>query len=185
MILINALELSHAYASRAVRPGDTVVDATAGKGRDTVFLSELTGENGQVYAFDIQKEAVDATEKLLNEKGIRNVIIINDSHEAIDDHVKPGISCVMFNLGFLPGFDHIIQTKGDSTVAAIEKSMKLLAPGGIVTIAVYHGKDTGYDERDRVLEFCKDIDQERFTVMQASFPNQKNDPPIFICIEKH
>lgn len=185
MLLINALNLSHVYVANAVKPGDVVVDATAGKGRDTLLLSRLTGNKGQVYAFDIQKEAIMATKKLLEEKEINNVTFVNDSHEMIDEHVKTGISCVMFNLGFLPGFDHGIQTKGDSTITAIGKSLKLLVPGGIITIVVYHGKDTGYDERNQVLEFCNSIDQKNFTVMKTTFPNQKNDPPIFICIEKH
>lgn len=53
-----------------IEKGDTVVDATMGKGHDTLFLARLVGEQGQVIAFDIQKSALDHTAKRLQEAGI-------------------------------------------------------------------------------------------------------------------
>ena len=41
-----------------LRPGDVVVDATVGNGFDTVFLAQQVGENGLVYGFDIQIQAI-------------------------------------------------------------------------------------------------------------------------------
>ncbi len=41
----------------AAGEGDIVIDATMGNGHDTQFLAELVGENGHVYAFDIQESA--------------------------------------------------------------------------------------------------------------------------------
>lgn len=184
MILVNSLGLSHEYAIRTVRPGDTVVDATCGKGRDTLFLSELVGNTGKVYAFDIQNESIMQVCSLLDENKITNTIVLNESHEKIDEFVPGGISCVMFNLGFLPGTDHKVQTKGETTVAAISKAMYLINKGGIITIVIYYGGDTGFAERDMVIDFCSKINQNEFTVMESIFLNQKNNPPIFICIEK-
>lgn len=37
-----------------VQPGDTVIDATAGNGGDTVWLANAVGTQGRVYAFDKQ-----------------------------------------------------------------------------------------------------------------------------------
>jgi predicted methyltransferase len=39
---------------QVLRPGDTVVDATAGNGQDTLFLAEAVGPTGTVYALDVQ-----------------------------------------------------------------------------------------------------------------------------------
>jgi ubiquinone/menaquinone biosynthesis C-methylase UbiE len=38
---------SHEIVERIVKEGDTVVDATAGNGNDTVFLAKLAGESGK------------------------------------------------------------------------------------------------------------------------------------------
>lgn len=38
--------------------GDTVIDATAGNGHDTVFLAQLVGRQGRVWAFDVQSSAL-------------------------------------------------------------------------------------------------------------------------------
>lgn len=184
MILINALTLSHSYAKKTVKPGDIVVDATCGKGRDTILLAGLAGENGHVYAFDIQEDSIRITKGLLNENGYANATLICENHADMDRIVPFGVACVMFNLGYLPGSDHKLQTNGETTVTAIEKAMGLLKRNGIITIVIYHGGDTGFEERDMVLDFCRGINQKAFIVQKTSFENQKNNPPIFICIEK-
>ena len=54
----NALKLSHTLFRERIKEGDIAVDATAGRGRDTLLLSELVGDTGHVYAFDIQADAI-------------------------------------------------------------------------------------------------------------------------------
>ena len=51
---LNTLFLAHKFVSEHVKSGDFCIDATAGKGRDTVFLCDLVTESGKVLAFDIQ-----------------------------------------------------------------------------------------------------------------------------------
>lgn len=184
MMLINSLKMSREMVAKAVSPGDTVIDATCGKGRDTLLLAEMVGPNGRVFSFDIQEAAVSTTRNLVDSKNYKNVKVIKDSHSNMDEYVDKPVSCVMFNLGYLPGSDHTTQTKSATTITAIEKSMELLGSGGLISIVIYHGGDTGYDERDAVLSYCSTIDQSRFTVEMRRFINQKNDPPILILIEK-
>ena len=57
----NAVELSHFYLNEYVKNGSFVVDATCGNGGDTAFLASLVGDDGKVFGFDIQKDAVLAT----------------------------------------------------------------------------------------------------------------------------
>jgi tRNA A58 N-methylase Trm61 len=55
-----------------------------GNGHDTEFLSKTIGENGHVYAFDIQSQAVASTAKNLAEAGCpQNYTLIRDSHHNV------------------------------------------------------------------------------------------------------
>ena len=186
MLLSNSLAISHEIIRRVVRPGDTVVDATMGNGNDTLLLAELVGEKGMVYSFDIQEAALDSTKKKLGNAGMEgNVKLILDGHQNIDSYVPKGIKAVMFNLGYLPKGDHSIGTKADTTIEALNKSMELLMTGGIVMLVIYYGGDSGFDERDAVLEYLKTIDCRKYTVLVSDFVNQINCPPIAVCIEKN
>ena len=52
---------------------DIVVDATMGNGHDTLFLAKLAK---QVYAFDIQEQALGKTQERLNQAGLTNAQLI-------------------------------------------------------------------------------------------------------------
>jgi hypothetical protein len=54
----------------------------------------------------------------------------------------------------------------------------LLKNGGIVSICIYYGKDTGFDEKNAVLEYLKTIDSHEYTVIVNEFVNRPNCPPI-------
>ncbi len=51
--------------------GGNYIDATMGNGNDTLFLCRMAGKTGHVTAFHIQQQALEATEKLLEENGVR------------------------------------------------------------------------------------------------------------------
>lgn len=185
MIFSNSLAISHETVKKAVGPGDIVVDATMGNGNDTVFLAGLVGEEGKVYSFDIQECALENTKKRVAEAGAEGFVeLIRDGHQNIDRYAAKGIKAVMFNLGYLPKGDHSIGTKADTTIEALRKSMELLAVGGIIMMVIYYGGDSGFDEKEAVLEYMKTIDCRRFTVLVSDFVNQVNCPPIAVCIEK-
>ena len=66
--MLDLLELHKRFISEHLREGDIAVDFTMGNGHDTEFLSKTVGESGHVYAFDIQRAAVESTaEKLKNQ----------------------------------------------------------------------------------------------------------------------
>jgi len=180
----NALKLSHEHFKNHVKTGATVVDATAGKGRDTLLLSKLVGEEGKVYAFDIQKEAIEETEKLLNQHGRKNTVIIHDSHHKISDYITEA-DAVIFNFGFLPGGDHSIFSKPETSIKAIDEALSIIKCDGFVSLCIYYGGDTGYEEKDAILSYLKKLDQKKYTVMLQSFYNRKNCPPLFALIEKN
>lgn len=181
----NSLGQSHDLIGRIVKEGDIAVDATAGNGNDTVFLARLVGDSGKVYSFDIQEKAIEKTRKRIEEADLAGrVELIRDGHQNMDKYVTEKVKAVMFNLGYLPGGDHSIGTKGSTTIDAIEKSLEAVEVNGIVSIVVYYGGDSGFDEKNEVLEYIKTIDNKRFTVMKTEFVNQVNCPPVLVCIEK-
>ncbi|MGI6030940.1 MAG: class I SAM-dependent methyltransferase [Eubacteriales bacterium] len=183
---LNTVGLTHDFMARHVQPGDLCIDATAGRGRDTVFLCGLVGEEGHVLAFDIQQQAVDATRLLLRQQGVANrAQVLLDSHIHMNRYACPGtVSCIAFNFGYLPGGDHNIFTRPDSSIAAIEQGLELLRPGGVMSLAIYSGGDTGYEERDALLAYLKMLDQKKYTVLVTHFFNRPNDPPIPVFILK-
>lgn len=181
---LNALGLSHRFIAERVKPGSFLIDATAGRGRDTAFLCSLAGKNGRVIAFDIQKEAVESTNALLCEKGLSAEVYL-ESHENMDKYAdENSVDAVMFNFGWLPGGDHNKFSTAKTSISAIRKAMKLLKPGGIISICIYSGKETGYEEKNALLDFFKTVDSDTFTVIVCDFPNRKKDPPIPVFILK-
>ena len=185
MLLSNSLSISHQLIRKVVRQGDTVVDATMGNGNDTLFLAGLVGDKGKVYSFDIQDCALDNTRNKLREAGVSDFVeLILDGHQNIDLYVPRNVRAVMFNLGYLPKGDHNIGTKADTTIEALKKSMGLLTDGGIIMLVIYYGGDSGFDEKEAVLEYVRTIDYRKYIVLVSDFVNQINCPPIAVCIEK-
>ena len=185
MVLKQALIQSHEYARSIINEGDTVVDATMGNGNDTVFLSELIGKTGKVYAFDIQEEALKNTAYRLSQKNLsERCVLIFDSHDKMAEYIRTPVKLVMFNLGYLPGGDHSIATTGETTMRAVYTALKSLVIHGLIILVIYHGGDSGFDERNYLLQELHKIDSDSFTVMMTSYLNLSNNPPILVCIER-
>jgi tRNA G37 N-methylase Trm5 len=185
MILKNSLNQSHDYIKKVVKDGSITIDATAGNGNDTLFLANLVKSKGRVYSFDIQKKAINKTfEKIKKNNLTKNVKLICDTHENILKYINIEVDAVMFNLGYLPGGDHSICTRFESTKVAIDSSLKILKKSGLISIVIYHGGDSGFGERNKLLEYLEIIDPEKYHVMKTEFINQINCPPILVLIEK-
>ena len=182
----SALQIIHRVLEEHINPGDLCIDATAGRGKDTLFLANLVGETGHVTAFDIQQDAVDSTRALLEQNGVsERCTVIHGSHSEMAEHAQEGtVSAITFNFGWLPGGDHNVFTKPDSSIRAIEEGLRLLKEDGIMTLILYYGRETGCAERDALLDFLPTLDSDRYTVVEMPFVNRQNCPPIPIVIFK-
>lgn len=182
----SALEIINKILRENVREGAVCIDATAGRGNDTLFLCRLAGESGHVTAFDIQQDAVDSTKKLLEENGVaERADVLLKSHSEMDElFAEESVDCITFNFGWLPKGDHDICTRKDTSLAAIEKGLKLLKQGGIMTLIIYYGRNNGFEERDAILEYLPTVDSSVYTVIEMPFVNRQNCPPIPIVIVK-
>lgn len=189
MKLERVLPFSRTLLKKAVQPGDIAVDATIGNGHDTLLLAELVGEDGKVYGFDIQEEALIHTQERLKEhKLLDRVELFQKGHEEVQA-VIPSIyhgkvTAAIFNLGYLPGGDKAVVTRPETTISAIQQLIELLAPEGMIVLVIYHGHEEGALERDELLQFVQKLDQQQVHVLQYRFLNQQNNPPFIVAIEK-
>ena len=183
------LGFAHSLLKTAISQGDTVVDATVGNGHDTEMLAELVGETGHVFGFDIQTDAISNTQKRLADKQLKDrVTLFNKGHETIKDAIPNThhslITAAIFNLGYLPGGNKSIVTRGNTTISAIDQLLEIMPQEGIIVLVVYHGHLEGALERNDVLDYVMKLEQEKVHVLKYEFINQKNNPPFIIAMEK-
>lgn len=185
-VLRNARHLAADYMARAIRPGDTVVDATMGNGKDTLFLCELVGECGRVYAFDVQPEAVERTRERVEEAGFADrTTLLLAGHETMAEKISGPVQAVMFNLGWLPGAAHAVTTRTETTLAAVRAATGLLAPGGVVTVCVYPGHEEGTRELEALRAFVSQMDVRKFNALHHVFANASDQTPQLFLIQRN
>ncbi len=179
------MPLSHYFLRGRVRPGDLVVDATCGNGFDTLLLARLVGEAGTVWAFDVQPVAIAATRELLEREGCLDPVrLIEAGHERLGEFVPEGIAAAVFNLGYLPGGDASLITDPANTVAALEQAAQLLAPGGILTVALYTGHEGGPEEAQAVENWAASLHPGRFNVWRHRQLNRPEIAPYLVFVER-
>ena len=174
------LEMAHDFLAQVITPEDIVVDATMGNGHDTLFLAKLAK---QVYAFDIQEQALEKTSQRLQEAGLTNAELILQGHETVDQFVKE-VKAAIFNLGYLPSADKSIITQPQTTLEALDKLCHMLVKGGRIAIMIYYGHEGGDIEKDAVMDFVSQLPQQEYTATIYRTLNQINNPPFLVMIEK-
>lgn len=177
-------QTAHQLVESRVKPGDWVIDATMGNGHDTLFLAELVQDEGKVYAYDIQSQALICTDNLLSSHGLRHrAELLHCSHEKME-HPVGSIAAVVFNLGYLPGSDKAIATQADTTLKAIQKALQLIRVGGLVVLTVYWGHEQGKREKIEVEKYVENLPYPEFMVLRYQYVNPKNQPPFILAIER-
>ncbi|QVK18821.1 methyltransferase domain-containing protein [Mycoplasmatota bacterium] len=188
MNLERILRYSKTLIKSCTGEGDLVIDATVGNGNDTLFLSQLVKENGHVFGFDIQEQAINQTKKLLGENNCQNVSLFQIGHEQLKKTIPlkyhGQIASAIFNLGYLPHGDKSITTKKETTIIAIQELLLLLKLNGIIILVIYSGHPEGKEEKETLLNYVKTLNQKQYQVLMYRFINQINDAPFIIAIEK-
>ena len=106
-----------------LRAGDTVADFGAGMGNFAVALSRLVGDEGTVYACEIQKNLVEAIEGKVRNAGLSNVETIWCDLEAENGtKLKDGV----LDAGILVNTLFIMEEKE----VAVKEMARTLRPGG-------------------------------------------------------
>jgi predicted methyltransferase len=191
MGFVSVLSFAHQLISQRVQFGETVIDATLGNGVDTLFLAKLVGQQGAVYGFDIQQQALDQTTSRLSKElsdQTPELLLSLCSHEFMEEalpaSVHGTVAAVTFNLGYLPGAESDTITKPEATIPALNAALRLLRKGGIVTIVLYRGHEGGGLEADAVEQWAAELTPGIFQSLRYQFTNSTNHPPYLLAIEK-
>ena len=170
----------------ALVPGARAIDATMGNGKDTLWLCKQVGETGRVDAFDVQPEAVERTRALLKGEGVLNrATLFCRGHERMAEVVDEPVDAVMFNLGWLPGAEHGVTTRVETTLQAADAALALLKPEGLLTICVYPGHAEGARELEALTEWAASLTPGRYDALMKRYMNQPNDPPVLIAVKRN
>lgn len=148
-------EQVHLKLKQTIQPGDTVIDATAGNGHDTLAMAELVGSSGNVIAVDLQPAAIESTRSRLMAAGqLAQCELIEGDHATVLNQLLPEyadrVTVITFNLGYLPGGAKEIITLPETTFGALEAARPLIRPGGTLLVTAYRGHDGGREEAKAV-----------------------------------
>ncbi len=193
--LVNIVSWSQQLACEVLSPGDLAVDLTAGKGRDTYTLAKAVGLEGQVVAFDVQATAIEQTTEFLqtNDLAVNSwptdqtlpeqsgIFLIKACHSTIDKVLHHPAKAIMANLGYLPGGDQALVTRPDSTLAALEQSLGLLAPGGRLVVTVYPAHPGGGEEGDVVASLLALLPCDAWQVLRLTVVNSPEAPYLLVA----
>lgn len=170
--------------------GSRAVDCTVGNGHDTLFLARSVGENGRVFGFDIQAQALESARRRLAEAGVgQHVTLFEAGHERLAELLPPeaegSLACAMFNLGYLPGGDKTVVTKIPTTLTALDTTLAWLKPGGILSVHCYGGHPGGLDELSAVRGWAQALAWPGWRVLVVDQPNKDVNPEVLVLVEKN
>jgi len=174
---VDVSKLAQAFIERHMPHGRTALDATVGNGHDTVFL---LAHFEKVYAFDIQESALAR----FREHQQDNLVVVHDSHHKLRDYIIEPLDCIMYNLGYLPGGNKSITTRPETTIASLSSATEMLRPGGLMTLALYLGHETGAIEAQAVSRFLAELPKAHFAVLRHSYHNRDKNAPLLMVVEK-
>ena len=180
-------EVAQELVAAAVQSGDTVVDATAGNGHDTLFLAKQVGPDGHVFAFDVQQAALESTARRLRSFGLGHVTLLQADHcqmaTSLPAALRGKLAAAMFNLGYLPGGEKSITTQPNTTLIALQTAMTWLRPGGLITMLIYSGHATGKSELAVLLPFLGEPHPE-FLITEIDPQPERQHPPRLFAIQR-
>ena len=173
------------YLSENITAGDVAIDATVGNGHDTELLARCVAENGHVYGFDVQEQAIINSDRRLLRSGLSdNVSLINGDHANMMRHITGDtigkVSAIVFNLGFLPGSDKNCTTSAETTHKALENAKRLLKPRGFILVMTYSGHACGKKETETVKQWINNLNKTIFQCRMIDAKQKKEAPSLFI-----
>ena len=106
-------------------------------------------------------------------------------HEHMAEYAgEETVDVICFNFGYLPGGDHKVATHAETSMQAILQGLKLLKRGGMMSLCIYSGGDTGFEEKDAILNLLRTLPSREYTVIANEYYNRKNNPPMPVFIFK-
>lgn len=179
------LSLAKKYWKEHLNHGDLAIDATCGNGHDTLFLSEIL-VSGIVYAFDIQNQAIQNTEALLQKNLLLDRVVLHQSSHAEwnESSFPMPPSLIVYNLGYLPKGDKQLTTTTKSTLESIQIGLRLLKNNGAMSITCYPGHVEGAHEEKTISEFLTKLPSNKWLICHHRFVNRVQSPSLFWIVKR-
>lgn len=184
------LELAHHYWQKIVQPGDQIIDATCGNGHDTLLLATfaLQPEAGHLWAIDLQKQALEKSQKLLSTELssdlYQRISWMHQSHAQFPSSIeKESVKLIVYNLGYLPGGNKEVTTQTASTLQSLEQALALLCPGGAISLTCYPGHPEGAAEEKAIRSFLEHLDPRLWCVCHHVICNRQKAPSLFLIMK--
>ena len=181
-------EVAHLLVDAVLQPGAQAVDATVGNGHDTLRLAHSVGPSGRVDGFDIQSPAIVRTRRRLEAHGVAAQVRLHqrgheDMEAVLPRHRHGKVGAVMFNLGYLPRSDQAIVTRPETTLRGLAAAVRLLRPGGILTVVAYLRHDGGRLETEHVWAWGRSLDPTVCVVSEYRVLTAEEAPQLLV-VEK-
>lgn len=175
-------------------PGNCVIDATCGNGRDLLTLAKMVLDGnveGSLIAIDSQQQALDKAKELLetqiSSEWLSCISFYHQCHSSFPNHIgKESVSLVVYNLGYLPGGNKNLTTVSETTIQSLKAALPLIMPGGAISVTCYPGHEAGKLEEEQVLEFAAALDPQQWSCCHHRWTNRRNAPSLLLiqrCFE--
>ncbi len=183
------IDLAHHFWKELLQKNDTVIDATCGNGKDSLALVKILSPlQGSLLCIDIQKQALEITQRLLAQETpsfLPRVQFYHQSHATLPQIPEgSSLKLIVWNLGYLPKGDKSITTQTASTEESILQGMNILSPGGILCITCYPGHWEGKKEQENLLQKLSVLNPQLWCFTSFFWPNRKDSPSLFLLQKK-
>lgn len=157
-----------------VKPGMVIGEIGAGTGRMTVWLADRVGDEGKIYANDIDRKALDHLESRCKKDKLINVVTVLGK---IDDPLLPENT---LDLAFMINVYHHL----DMPVALVRNIIPSLKPAGFLAIvdADPEKSNLGPGHSTPMEEMLAQLDEAGYKLIRAE--TFLPDDNIYICRPK-
>lgn len=164
-----------------------MIDATCGRGRDTEKLCQLAldRDSGAVYAFDIQKAAIDSSTVYLHSKLPPELHLRlhfeQRCHSSFPSLLAPeSVKLIVYNLGYLPGGDKTYTTQTEITLQSLRQAQLLLVPGGALSVTCYPGHPEGAREQEALFIYASSLPPQEWSCCHHHWLNRQDSPQLLL-----
>ncbi|MDQ1281580.1 MAG: hypothetical protein QG670_2845, partial [Thermoproteota archaeon] len=120
-----------------IRTGHTILDFGCGPGTYTISAAKLIGNEGRVYALDVNSGFLDRMEETAKQEGLKNIVRVDSFGEGKIPLENEGID-VMLLIDVL----HIIKDRK----ALFDEANRILKRGGFIAVYPMHIEEKDVEE---------------------------------------
>ncbi|MDB5822091.1 MAG: SAM-dependent methyltransferase [Herminiimonas sp.] len=118
-------------AALALTPGMAVADVGAGTGYYSWQIAGRIGQEGRVYAVDLQPQMLDLLKKNMRQRGVRNV------QPVLGTATDTGLTLASIDLALMVDVYHEL----DQPREVLDSLLRALRPGGRLVLVEYRAED--------------------------------------------